>query len=225
MRRMDAAAREAAGDSFEIVLVNDGSRDRTWACIRALATQSPRIVGVDLSRNHGHQLAVSAGLEQAPWRAGADHRRRPAGSARTAGPDDGSHERGLRRRFRQARRARRRKRPQTGQRQKIFYRLLGAISEIEIPPDVGDFRLISRRMVDRLIAMPERDRFPARHGGMARRAPDGGELPARPTPGRPDILHAGKDDPAGGRRTDGILGRAPEAGGDPRRHGACCSAA
>ena len=60
--RMVAAAQAAAGDSYEIVLVNDGSRDGTWAAIQTAARDLPRIVGVNLARNHGHQLAVTAGL-------------------------------------------------------------------------------------------------------------------------------------------------------------------
>src|ERR1700739_1450736 len=60
--RMAAAARKAVGSDFELVLVNDGSRDRTWACISGLTLEFPEIVGVNLSRNHGHQLAVTAGL-------------------------------------------------------------------------------------------------------------------------------------------------------------------
>ena len=53
--------REVGGD-YELILVNDGSRDDTWAKILDLANRDPRVVGVALSRNHGHQLALSAGL-------------------------------------------------------------------------------------------------------------------------------------------------------------------
>jgi dolichol-phosphate mannosyltransferase len=155
---MDAAAREAAGESFEIVLVNDGSRDRTWACIRALALQSPRVVGVDLSRNHGHQLAVSAGLELARGERvliiDADLQDPPELLARMMPLMDEGFDVVYGRRV--ARQGEGAFKLATA---KLFYRLLGSLSEIEIPPDVGDFRLISRRMVDRLVAMPERDRF------------------------------------------------------------------
>ena len=61
-RRVSAvAAREVAGD-YELILVNDGSRDDTWAKILELVNRDPHVVGVALSRNHGHQLALSAGL-------------------------------------------------------------------------------------------------------------------------------------------------------------------
>ena len=52
----------AVGDSHEIILVDDGSRDKTWAVIEDLAERDPHVVGVRLFRNHGHQLAVPAGL-------------------------------------------------------------------------------------------------------------------------------------------------------------------
>src|SRR5690349_14901338 len=59
-RRVSAAAREVCGAEHEIVLVDDGSRDNTWEVISALAEADPRVVGVRLMRNHGHQLAVTA---------------------------------------------------------------------------------------------------------------------------------------------------------------------
>jgi dolichol-phosphate mannosyltransferase len=61
-QRSAAAARACCGEDFEIVLVDDGSRDGTWALIDAIAAADPRVVGVRLMRNHGHQLAASAGL-------------------------------------------------------------------------------------------------------------------------------------------------------------------
>ena len=60
--RVTAACAAMGCASYEIVLVNDGSRDRTWETIQTLAAGDPHLVGVDLSRNHGHQLAASAGL-------------------------------------------------------------------------------------------------------------------------------------------------------------------
>jgi dolichol-phosphate mannosyltransferase len=59
---MEAAAQASVGASYELILVNDGSRDSTWSVIEGMAANSPNVVGVDLSRNHGHQLAVTAGL-------------------------------------------------------------------------------------------------------------------------------------------------------------------
>ena len=62
-RRLTAAARTAVGEDYEIVLVNDGSRDGSWLAMRALAASDRHVVAVNLSRNHGHQLALTAGLD------------------------------------------------------------------------------------------------------------------------------------------------------------------
>ena len=56
-QRLSAAARAAVGDDYELVLVNDGSNDKTWSMMRELAATDPRLVAVDLSRNPGNQLA------------------------------------------------------------------------------------------------------------------------------------------------------------------------
>ncbi|MEO5973414.1 MAG: glycosyltransferase, partial [Sphingomicrobium sp.] len=61
--RLTATARAAAGEDYEVVLVNDGSRDSSWAMMQRLAAGDPRLVAVNLSRNHGHQLALTAGLD------------------------------------------------------------------------------------------------------------------------------------------------------------------
>ena len=56
-------ARASAGNDYEIVLVNDGSRDGSWPMMQRLAADDPKLVAVNLSRNHGHQLALTAGLD------------------------------------------------------------------------------------------------------------------------------------------------------------------
>ncbi len=158
VERMGAAARAAVGDAFELVLVNDGSRDKTWACIQALSLTRPELVGVNLSRNHGHQLAVSAGLNLTRGERvliiDADLQDPPELiAAMMARMDEGfdvvygkRQSRGGESAFKLAT-------------AKGFYRLLHSVSEVDIPQDVGDFRLMSRRIVDRLNAMPEQDRF------------------------------------------------------------------
>jgi dolichol-phosphate mannosyltransferase len=158
VERMEAAARAQVGEGFELILVNDGSRDATWSVIEALSSQSANVVGVDLSRNHGHQLAVTAGLSLASGDRvliiDADLQDPPEllgemMSLMNAGYDvvyGRRRERQGESTFKLAT-------------AKLFYRLLGSISDIEIPQDVGDFRLVSRPVVDRLNAMPEQDRF------------------------------------------------------------------
>ena len=60
--RVSAAARAAVGEDYEIVLVDDGSRDQTWPMIRALAESDSHLMAVSLSRNFGHQRALTARL-------------------------------------------------------------------------------------------------------------------------------------------------------------------
>ncbi len=156
--RMLDAARAACGDDFELILVNDGSRDTTWALIEAKARACPNVVGVNLARNHGHQLAVTAGLSLArgervmiidadlqdpPELLGEMMRRMDDGYDVIYG----------------RRRARAQESGFKLATAGMFYRMLSAIAEVDIPRDTGDFRLMSRRIVKRLNAMPERDRF------------------------------------------------------------------
>ena len=60
--RLTAACRAAAVPSYELILVDDGSRDATWERLAALAAADPNVVAVALSRNFGHQFALTAGL-------------------------------------------------------------------------------------------------------------------------------------------------------------------
>lgn len=158
LARMTAAARLCVGEAFELILVNDGSRDRTWACIQALAVAHPGVLGVNLSRNHGHQLAVSAGLSLCRGERvliiDADLQDPPEllpdMLARMGEGYDVVYGR------RRMRVSESRFKLATAS---LFYRLLGSLSSVEIPIDTGDFRLLSRRIVQRLNAMPEQDRF------------------------------------------------------------------
>jgi glycosyltransferase involved in cell wall biosynthesis len=158
VKRMVAACEAVAPGEYEILLVNDGSRDATWPCIRALVATHGNIVGLNLARNHGHQLAVTAGMARArgariliidtdlqdpPELLGALMRRMDEGFDVVYG----------RRRSRSA------ENPLKLGTAWLYYRLLSGLAEVEIPRDTGDFRLISRRILDRLNAMPEQDRF------------------------------------------------------------------
>ena len=155
--RMVAACRAVAGDSFELLLVNDGSRDATWARIQDAAA-TPGVVGVNLARNYGHQLAVTAGLKLARGERvliiDADLQDPPELlSELSARMDEGYDVVYAQRRTRAKESA---FKLLTAD---LFYRLLAQMSETPIPRNVGDFRLMSRRAVDRLNALPEQDRF------------------------------------------------------------------
>ena len=65
LHRRVSAACAVCTDDYELVLVNDGSADKTWPMIEAFSRQDAHVVGVNLSRNHGHQLALTAGLTMA----------------------------------------------------------------------------------------------------------------------------------------------------------------
>lgn len=158
MDRATAAATSFDRGDFEIVLVNDGSRDRTWAVMQEIAQENPHVVGVDLARNYGHQLAASAGLSLArgDWVVliDADLQDPPELIGDMLKLADQGFEVVY---------AKRRKRASESAFKlataSAFYRLLASLSEVKIPTDTGDFRLMSRRVLDRLNAMPEQDRF------------------------------------------------------------------
>jgi len=157
--RLTATARAAAGEDYEIVLVNDGSRDSSWAIMQRLAAGDPRLVAVNLSRNHGHQLALTAGLDLC----GGDIVL--VIDADLQDPPELLPEMIATMRREQAdvvfgvRRSRAGETPFKRATAHGFYRLLSRATEVDIPLDAGDFRLISRRALDVLLAMPEQARF------------------------------------------------------------------
>ncbi len=149
---------EGVGEPFELVLVNDGSRDGSYEAMKQLHQQDRRVRVIDFSRNFGHQVAISAGLDHArgdavviidsdlqdppevipqliaPWKNGAEvvYAQRSKRSGET--------------RFKLLTAA-------------AFYRLIERITSVHIPRDTGDFRLVDRRVVKALIAMREQHRF------------------------------------------------------------------
>ncbi|WP_148213344.1 glycosyltransferase family 2 protein [Rhodospirillum centenum] len=143
---------------YEIICIDDGSRDGTFEALLFHRLRNPRIKPVRLSRNFGKEAAMAAGLERAAgaavvlldsdlqhppelieamvahWRDGAEM----VYARRTSRDTDGWLRRTLTR---------------------AYYRLYRALSEVDLPPGAGDFRLLDRRVVDAIIAMPERRRF------------------------------------------------------------------
>ncbi len=143
---------------WEIVLVDDGSRDRTWPILERLGDEDPRVVAVKLSRNHGHQLALTAGLSVARGDRvliiDADLQDPPEALGEMMRiMDDGADVVYGQREHREGESWFKLRTAST------FYRLINALSDQPIPVDTGDFRLISRRALDVLQAMPERHRF------------------------------------------------------------------
>ena len=158
-QRLSAAARSAVGPDYELVLVNDGSRDGSWAAMQQLAETDRNLVAINLSRNHGHQLALTAGLDLSRGDIvliiDADLQDPPE----LLGPmlqamreQDADVVYGVRK-SRAGETAFKRATAHG------FYRLLSRATEVDIPLDAGDFRLMSRRALDALLAMPEQARF------------------------------------------------------------------
>lgn len=183
-RRLTAAL-EREGERFELVFVNDGSRDATPRLLESLHRQDWRVVVVHLSRNFGHQAAICAGLDQARGQAvivmDGDLQDPPEVLGRFLTAWRQGHE------VVYAVRAKRQEPLWKRAAYAMFYRMLRAISELDMPLDSGDFCLMDRAVVDTIKNMPERDRFvrglrsfagyrqtgiryerPARHAGRAK---------------------------------------------------------
>lgn len=157
-RRLVAACENAVGDDFEIVLIDDGSKDETRALLRRFQAEDARITAVLLSRNHGHQLALTAGLSVAcgerVFVLDADLQDPPELLGEMmARMDEG---------FDVVYGTRRSRAGESVFKTKTahyFYRILNRLVDIDIPLDTGDFRLMSRRVLDVLRSMPEQHRF------------------------------------------------------------------
>ncbi len=151
-------ALERTGETWEIICVNDGSRDATLAQLIALHMSDPRVKVINFSRNFGKEIALTAGIDYAigqavipidadlqdppeliyelvtQWRAGYD----VVNATRRTRHGEGWVKRTTAR---------------------MFYQALGQMSDVKIPHNTGDFRLLSRPAVDALKQLPERTRF------------------------------------------------------------------
>ncbi len=157
--RLGIAARSVAAENYEIILINDGSRDQTWPMMQDLVKTDPRLAAINLSRNHGHQLALTAGLDLCRGDlilvVDADLQDPPElvepmlATMKAEGADvvyGLRHSRAGETLFKRWSAA-------------AFYRLLAGATDIAIPVDTGDFRLMTRRALNVFLAMPEQSRF------------------------------------------------------------------
>jgi dolichol-phosphate mannosyltransferase len=143
---------------FELLFINDGSKDKTLELVKALAAKDPKVKFINLSRNFGHQIAVSAGLDA------CNGQRIVIIDADLQDPPelvlemDQKMNEGFHVVY-----ARRRKRKGESVAKlltaRLFYRLLAKIASVEIPLDTGDFRIMDKKVVDVLKAMPEQNKF------------------------------------------------------------------
>lgn len=157
MDRLRPVLEETTGGRYEVIFVDDGSSDGTGAFLDSLAASDPRLRVLHLSRNFGHQAALSAGLDVAAgqavvlmdsdlqdppevipafvaeWKAGAEvaygvRRQRREGFLKKAA-------------------------------YAVFYRSMRLMADVDMPLEAGDFCLMDRRVVEVVIRLPERDRF------------------------------------------------------------------
>ena len=151
-------ALQALGSQVEIVLVNDGSRDNTAQVIQQLCAAHPEVVGINLSRNFGKEPALMAGIDAA------------RGEVVVLMDSDGQHPVALvaqmLQRWREGsdvvyaiRRTRDDQSALHASLTGMFYKLVNLGNRVEIPAHAGDFRLMDRRVVEALKALPERNRF------------------------------------------------------------------
>lgn len=153
-----ARVMDGLGEAWEVIYVNDGSRDATLSVVEALRAREPRVAVVNLSRNFGKEIATTAGLDHARGEAviviDADLQDPPEVIPELVAVwREGYDMVYARRRVRQG---------ETWLKTRtalLFYRLMRNWGQVELPPDAGDFRLMSRRAVDALLTLREQHRF------------------------------------------------------------------
>jgi len=145
------------GLSYEIIFVDDGSRDGSLELLRDFAADDPYVLVVDLARNFGHQVAISAGLDHARGNGvivmDSDLQDPPEALPQFIAKWREGHD------VVYAIRAQRKEHWLKRTAYAAFYRLLQRVANIDIPLDAGDFCIMDRRVVDLLVGMPERNRF------------------------------------------------------------------
>jgi dolichol-phosphate mannosyltransferase len=157
LRRLGAVLDSVPGGPHEIVLVDDGSRDRTLELLHSFAQRDPRLVVVALSRNFGHQAALSAALDYVSGDVvvamDGDLQDRPEAIPALLA----KHREGFDVVY--AQRAKRKEGWPLRLSYFVFYRLLASLADVRLPLDSGDFALMSRQVVDQIRSAPEHNRY------------------------------------------------------------------
>jgi dolichol-phosphate mannosyltransferase len=157
LRRLQSVLDAIPGGPHEIVFVDDGSDDETFDRIAAASAVDPRVRGVALSRNFGHQAALSAALDHVSGDAvvvmDGDLQDPPEQIPRFLE----EHRKGFDVVY--ARRVGRKEGWILRAAYYLFYRMIAALSSLRLPVDAGDFSLLSRRVVDEINAIPEHHRY------------------------------------------------------------------
>ncbi|HET9684740.1 MAG TPA: glycosyltransferase family 2 protein, partial [Gemmatimonadaceae bacterium] len=157
LHRLGAVLDAIPGGPHEIVLVDDGSRDGTLALLEAAAKRDPRLVVVALSRNFGHQAALSAALDfvtgDVVVAMDGDLQDRPEAIPALLEKQREGYD------VVYAQRAKRKESWPLRLSYFVFYRLLASLADTKLPLDSGDFALMTRRVVDQMRAAPEHHRY------------------------------------------------------------------
>ncbi len=149
---------DGLGESYELIFVNDGSADSTVSKLKALADSDSAVKVIGFSRNFGHQVAITAGMDYAVGEAivviDADLQDPPEVIAQMIEKwKEGYHVVYGKRLVRKGETAFKKFTA------KVFYRTLDSLTDVKIPVDTGDFRLIDRKVLNVLKSMPERNRY------------------------------------------------------------------
>lgn len=158
LHRRISEVMDRTGEPWELILINDGSADRTPEIMRELHALDPRVHYIDFARNFGHQLAVTAGMDYAQGEAivliDADLQDPPELILEMIQKwKEG---------YQVVYAVRSERKGETWFKlftAKLFYRLIYQITDVNIPLDTGDFRLMDRRVIETLRHMRERHRF------------------------------------------------------------------
>ncbi len=157
LRRLVAVLDRLADGPHEVVFVDDGSSDRTFTMLEAAAQRDPRIRVISLSRNFGHQAAITAALDHVTGDAtmvmDGDLQDVPEAIPRFVAQFKDGHD------VVYAQRVRRKEPWLLRLCYFLFYRIVARLSDIRLPLDSGDFGLMSRRVVQQIRQMPEHHRY------------------------------------------------------------------